>query len=137
MQLDSLYEYVLLSGLVGNGSVPNDTRPKLYLYDALAAEHAGEDLFALLMVHPAGFSNNEDLPNYHKGMLQIVVTSRYYDVGYSLAKSLSERMHVNGLDLEDMYIYRCVPRHLPISYRRNEQGLLEFSVNFDTTVRLK
>ena len=137
MKLDSLYEYLILQGAVTNGEVPGSPLPKLYLYDATAADHSGEKLFAMLTPHINGFTSDEETPNYHKGILQLVVTSDLYDEGYDLAKTLSTQLEVYGLDLEDVYIYRCTPRHLPIPYRRNEQNMREFSVNFDTTVRMK
>jgi hypothetical protein len=133
MKLEALHRYLLLAGLVSDGS--DATLPKLYLHSAQAAEHANHDMYALLMIGGAGFEIDEELPSYHKGRLQLIISARNYDSGYDLAVTLMKALTVYGLNLSDMYVYRCVPRHLPMSYPVNEQGAFEFSVNFDATIR--
>lgn len=135
MKLDSLHEYLLLSGLVSDGTLPE--LPKLFLYEAKGSDPEAGDIYALLTIGPAGLDEDEELPGYHKGMLQVVTTSVDFDSGYDLALKLSKRLKVYGLDLEDVYIYRCVPRQLPINYREDDAGKREFLVNFDITVLIK
>lgn len=135
MKLDTIANYLLLQGSVTDGS--NPTIPKLYLYEADASNHAGHSVFAQLIPSLVGMSVNDSIPNYHKGQLQLITTAIDVDVGYDLAEELSGQLTLRGVDLGDMYIYRCLPKHKPIFYRRNEQGMLEHSVNFDITIRLK
>lgn len=135
MKLDTIANYLLLQGTVTDGT--NPTMPKLYMYEADASDHAGRSAFAQLIPSLVGMSVNDNVPDYHKGQIQLVTTSDDVDVGYDLAETLSKQLTLRGVDLSDMYVYRCLPKHKPIFYRRNEQGMLEHSVNFDITIRLK
>jgi len=135
MRLDTLARHLLLQGSVSNGT--NSSMPKLYLYEATASEHANHDSFALLLPSLNGMTVNDEIPDYHKGQIQLVTSARDVDTGYELAEAISKQLTLHGVDLSDMYVYRCIPKHKPIFYRRNEQGMLEHSVNFDITIRLK
>lgn len=135
MNIDNIAEHLILQGFVSNDI--NSPLPKLYVYSAAAEEQAASDIYALLLVTPPGFSVDEELPNYHKGGIQVIVSARRHDDGYALAKELSGQLTIYGLDLSDMYVYRCVPKHLPISYPKNEENRIEFSVNFNATIRTK
>lgn len=135
MKLDSIANHLLQKGSVSDGS--NPSLPKLYIYEADASNHAGQDSFAQLVPSLVGMSINENLPDYHKGQIQLITTAYDVDHGYDLADELSKQMTLRGADFEDMFVFRCVPKHKPILFRRNEQGMLEHSVNFDITIRLK
>ncbi len=132
MKLDSIAEHLLLSNLVSNGAV-NNSLPALFLY----RKPNTAETSALLLPDPAGMSKDSELPGYLKGRLQLIVTGENYDAGDDLAEALSNRLTVRGLDLYDMYIYQCMPRHTPISYPNNEQNMIEHSVTFDIKLRLK
>lgn len=135
MKLDFLYELALLKGHVSDGT--NDLLPRLYLYESPVESRLDSTLHAMLISDLRGFSFNDETPNYHKGRVQLIVTASDYDEGYDLASALSADLTLYGQDLRDMYLYRCVPVNLPISYRKNEQNAIEFSVNFDLVIRLK
>lgn len=135
MKLDSIAQLLLETGLVADEG--GFGVPRLFLYSAPAAEHMHQDSYALLVTDLAGMSVNEQLPNYHKGKFSLITASEDVDAGYDLALKLSKSLTVYGLELDDMYIYRCVPRHLPIQFRRNEQNQFEHSVTFDINIRLK
>jgi hypothetical protein len=134
MNLDSLSDYLDDQGTVTTEGITG--LPRLFIYESPSESRENEDTFALLINNLAGFYVNEETPDYHKGAIQLITSSKKYDEGYELALSLSKELHVLGLELRDMYIFKCIPTTLPISYRRNEQQLFEFSVNFNVVLRL-
>lgn len=135
MKLDSIAQLLVLKGNVTDRNV--DNAPRLFIYKSPVESRATSDLHVVLIPSLNGFSSNDETPNYHKGSLQLIVTASRYDEGYDLATALSTDLTLYGQELTDMYVYRCTPRHLPISYRANEQNAIEFSVNFDLVIRLK
>lgn len=134
MNLDSLATYLFSEG---NVSELGDTTPKMYIYEANAEDHSDRDIFALLLPSLTGMPTNVELPNYHRGQIQLITTAKDVDDGRRLAETLSDDLTLNRAEFDDMTVLKCLPKHLPIFYRRNEQGMLEHSVNFDITIILK
>jgi len=132
MILESIAEYIFSQANVVKFKTGNS--PRLFLYEKPLGA-VGDEPYALLLTDIQGASIDEELPDYHKSRIQLIVSSDDHDEGYRLALDLSKDMTIHGLDLEDMHIYKCVPLNLPIRFRRNEQNRIEFSVNFNIILR--
>ena len=133
MKLDSLAKHL---HSLGNCSLSFGRKPRLFINEKPANAKVGAQ-YVILYADLAGASVDDYLPNYHKTKLQLVVSAKTAEEGFDLASALSKDMTVNGLDLSDIFIVKCSAKHLPVPFKRNEQDLIETSVNFDLIFRTK
>lgn len=128
MWIEELANYIRAQNIEGIGE-------SVYCY-TLKQNNMG----AMLTSHNTGINTINDLPDYYKGVLQIIVRSNnpkdsqtQINAIVSLLNSNERRKTGMGmtLDLTETKFNFILPKHIPVIYPRSDGDFYEASVNFD------
>ena len=131
MNLESITRYLASLGSV---SLTPGSLPRIFINEKPNNAQVGSS-YAIIYTNLEGANVDEELPNYHKVKLQVVVSAKLYDEGFGLGMAISNDLTLNGITLSDIFLIKCLPTTLPVSFGRNEQDLIEFSITFNLIFR--
>ena len=98
------------------------------------------DMGAMLTSHNTGILSSNDIPDYYKGQLQIIVRSRTPKDSQTQAVAITNLLDSNTqrklglaseLALNSVKFNYIFARHFPVIYPRSDGDFYEASINFD------
>ena len=128
MWLEDLATYIREANLDGIGN-------NVYVY-SLKADEPG----VIITTHSNGVLGVTSIPDYYKGVMQIIVRSNHLETTISQATDVMRLLdsrtrtkvgEAGGISLETCVINYMFARHLPVAYSRSDGDYYEASVNFD------
>jgi hypothetical protein len=94
---------------------------------------APSDISQALMILPPldGLAIDGYLPDYYRGLIQVVARHPSEPQAYALARAASEIMEMRREELPTIFVNQSRATNLPVVYPRSEGDLFEASVTFD------
>lgn len=98
------------------------------------------DVGAMFTSLNTGMNASNELPDFYKGPLQLIVRSVSPKQAHDQAQAISDLLSSHkrnalgvdaGLSLPTIKVNYIYPRHLPVVYPRSDGSFFEASVNFD------
>lgn len=120
-----MYEIEDIADIIENAGVAAIGKD-LFLY------HAPAEVSECVILYP---SNDPPMidgerPYYMKGKFQTIVRAKTHDEGNAICKQLSDALYVYNVEGAQSLIKQIRPLHQARVYRRSDNGILEFSINY-------
>lgn len=127
MHLNAIKDLIVELGIGRNPTDAGDL-PPVFIHQSPPLE--GSIPTILIMDQFGGVPVNSELPDYYRTSPQIAITSNRLQTGQALADRIFKELKAFGLKKGDLMIKELRPKHMPMSYRKNEGKAYEFSINY-------